>query len=866
MTTETISINRDKNAKIILDLQTEIFGDTLDTSKTGLQGFLNDTMSELATQVTTTSVLRQDERFLNTTRLETSTNLIASTFNYPSLTIVPSEIKVIVDIKLLLEDNENTSIKIPADTAFFFNNKQFILPGEILLSRSGTNWFVKLNDNVNYERNIGDLVSNSYDSEDGTKIISFITDLKQINKSTSIYTIPVRQRLELQKIDIDIPSNLVDISITITDPVTQIKRSLIKVTDNFNNFVDEDTKNKEIFLLKNGSNGYELWLEGGSRTKFVPSGQDLEITLFSSDGYIGILNKPTFSVRVPDSLSPRDITCYSLTQGSEGVSKLGLRDQKVDIIRHIQTPFFETIVTEFDMENITKKYMDLEDKDFCLIIRRNDPVVRIIDFFVKLKNEREEILRTNSLNIELTENNFIDDIFISPSDYYKNNILNSKTMEKSIEDNSLLLDDSENKYFISPYFHKGLSNPLRVESYILNRNNFFEDIIQKQIVNQPLPKSFFPIILKGIFSQDSLTSEVKLTYSATFTSSNKDLMNIDLAANKIEVYLVFKNQDGTNVGYNRLTKDIENNFLFSKEFTPILNNTSEEKFLFKEMVLFDTGTNFNSVFEAMNDLEPDVDLATKLTLAEFPTKLDLDFKIEIFAFSNELLVTGNKEIYMSDITLKNTQLCKYETKNYTQVFRSATNTCNILVKKEDPLVDNLFLGQIPMVSVKDFLDDNLDYNQDKRDYILNQINKLENLSKSLFSRLEAPSIPAFKYINSYGFIEDYYNTDSVNLKFTIEISASSMQNESELRSNIKKIIVEAVNESRNKYDGNIYLSHLIDRALTVTGITQVRILNYSDNIYAKRAEMVKTLNRVQLKTYVPALLNVREEDITVILK
>jgi len=866
MTNETISINRDKNAKLVLDLQTEIFGDTLDTSKTGLQGFLNDVMSELTTQVTTTSVIRQDERFLNTARLETSTNLIASTFNYPSLSIVPSEIKVIVDINLLLEDADATSITVPADTAFFFNNKQFILPGDIVLSRSGINWFVKLINNNNFERNIGDLISTAYETEDGTTVVSFISDLKQIFKTSLTYTIPVRQRLELQKVDIDIPANLVDISITITDPVTQIKRSLIKVSDNFNNFVDEEGKNKEIFLLKSGSNGYEIWLEGGSRSKFIPSGQDLELTLFSSDGYIGILNQPTFSVRVPDSLSPRDIACYSLTQGSEGVSKLSLRDQKVDIIRHIQTPFFETIVTEFDMENITKKYMGLEDRDFSLIIRRNDPVARIIDFFVKLKNEKDEILRTNSLNLTLTEEEFIDNLFVAPNTYYKTNILTQKFMEKTIEDNSLLLDDSADKFFISPYYHKGLTNPLRVDTYMINRSNFFEDIVQNQIVNQPLAKSFFPIIFKGIFSQSNLTSDVQLTYSTTFSSSNKDLMNIDLAANKVDVFLVFKNQDGTNVGYTKLSKDPDNNFLFSKKVTPILNNTSAEKFLFKEMVLFDTGTNFDSVFAVMQSLEPDYDTAVKLTLLEFPTKLDLDFKVEIFAFSNELLVSGNKESYMSSITLKDTQLCKYSTKNLTQVFRNATNTCNILVKKEDPFVNELFLGQMPMVSVKDFLDENLVYNSVKRDFILNQINKLENLSRALFSRLEAPSIPSFKYINSYGYTEDYFNTDSVNLKFVVEISASSLQNESELRANIKKIIVVAVNESRNKYEGNVYLSHLIDRALTVTGITQVRILNFTDNIYAKKAEIIKTLNRVQLKTYVPALLNVREEDITVILK
>lgn len=867
MFTDTLSLNRLKNSELLLKLQKEIFGDELNTEKTSLQGFINDSLSELATQIVTTSVLKQDEKFLNTARIETSIDLIASMHSYSSLTIVPSEIHVIIDVLLLPTDHESTGLEISStDTKFFFNEKPFILSGDILLLRNETSWFVKQKNAINFEGDIGDLISDTYVNEDGNTVITFLAKIKQMEKETVNFTIPVRQRLYLQKIDVDIPNNLVDVKISITDNLTGVKRELTKVLDSFNNFSSDKTK--EIFLLKVGSNGYELWLEGGSRSKFIQSGTDLEITFFSSDGYIGILNEPVFSVKVPMSLSPRTMTCYSSTQGTLGVSKLSLLEKKIDIIRHIQTPNFRTVITAFDMENLAQKFFNSNSEDVLILMRRNDPIMRLIDFFVKLKNINEEVLLTNSLSLNLTESQFSNKIFISGHNkFYKNTSGNQNYMtETNSFEISQFKEENESRYFISPAYHKGLVNPLRIDSFMLNKTNFYMNLSQVSIVNSPLEKSFFPIIFKGSVEQINLFTEPTVTYSVTYTSSNKEKMQIDLENNEVEIFAVFSDNKNNKVGYIKLEMNEDNNFIFSKKLTPILNNTAEETFLFKEISYFDN-LNLNSFETFQEALETklevyDYDKATEEALKEIKTKLPLDFKIDLVAFSNDKLLNNHTRI----VTTKSTMLSEYVIKETTEIYKNISSAANLLVKKPDQLVDNLFIGQIPLVAVKEFYDSELIFNLEKRNFIYDQLDSLDKMSNGLFNKLEEPTVPSFKFFRTYGYTSDFANINDVNLEFNLEITASLMQNESEIRNKVKSVVVKAANDSRNNNSGDIFLSDIINAVLEVSGVRQVRILNFYDNIYRLDSNPIESLTRDELKMYVPSLLNIREDDINITFK
>ena len=399
----TLSINRIIDSEKIFNIQKEIFGSDLDTSKQTLQGFLNDVISESLSSMITTSTLRQDERFINTARLESSIDLISSEYSYNTSSFLsPSEVDVICTISLLPSDNTVNSFILESNTSITYDNLFFMLPGDIKFERNTTNndWFVKQINSTNFEYINGDLPSFTYIDENSVKHISFVVRIKQLNRSVEQIIVPTRNRLYYTKLDVAISNKTSDVRIYYLDAIGN-KVYLERVNGSFNNFTVDTTK--EIFLLKVGQSGYEIWLESGVKSKFIKSATVLYIEKFESDGDIGVLYKPSFLVEVPQALNPRLITMSSQSSSKTGVSNPTFLERKEDLINHIQTPNFQTIISDLDFKNIVNKYVTNINSgdDVSLVMRRNDPIVRMIDLFVKLKNKNNDVMFTNSLNYEI---------------------------------------------------------------------------------------------------------------------------------------------------------------------------------------------------------------------------------------------------------------------------------------------------------------------------------------------------------------------------------------------------------------------------------------------------------------------------------
>ena len=850
----TISASRQViEAELIESAKSYFNTSNIDFYKAGLIGFEIEKLSEMFSDMNLHLAFKSEERFINTAKLHSSVDKIAREFSYVEKYSEPCSIIGIISLQIEDRDKLTNNIEINCDD-FFLNSDgiEYCIPGDISIQRNANsnNWFATLNNTNNFDFPTGLLTSDVIRDTNNNENINFIIEFRQMRLSTTTEILPVRNHLVPYNFRVNIINQLVDIKVYRKNSLGE-KQYL----DRISNFAAETSDlTREVFSLsRSDSNEYMISLGDGSRFKFIPTGVELFIDIFETLGTGGKLFTPTFKVTTKNTLLNRTVFAYSNLNSTSGKDSLSFDKYKQDVLAHIQTPDHKTVVTEFDFNNVLSRTLELDTGDVLTLIRRNDPIKRVTEAFLKITNPVDGTLmytNTIDLKIVLTDAADISNFNISPKTIIK---VAEGTSFGVIIDTAPTSEDlaTNDKYYMTNFYTLLRNLPLRQEKYILT---LFKNSDILNLEKYIAPNTFFKI-----------SSKIKgLTFEKYDDGSADCFFNIDLSSSD-RTSLLREIDDNNLLGAIRFSSDVDG-YLGHIKLT--LNDKDQLSGSFKVLNCFSDGK-----------LEV-VDLYTDVTYRElgdsvlFPNEIN----IELIAYTNSpdniqdtsIQATGQAGAIYSDWSTLNIPefsvdsfiLFEYNQNSLFQVFSNITNLYSSDLIKTDDL--NYTLEKVPLFSYQDSV--NTDYN----DYFETLPEKIDNTWSLIQDIKEEPTNLSLKYFNTYGATSSYSdNVNYTDLKIEIELSFYNIANTStDIIDKIKQIVVDHITEKANNHSAiiakrHIFLSEIITKLKTeVLELEQVRILNFTDNIYFTGELSYKQLTPEELLVYVPNVLNLRADNIT----
>lgn len=524
-----------------------------------------------------------------------------------------------------------------------------------------------------------------------------------------------------------------------------------------------------------------------------------------------------------------------------GRNEFTLLELKDAIRKKIQTP--NTIITDNDLKNNLSEILNLSSEETFHKLRRNDPIERILELFITVKQNNGVIVPTNTLDIEIDtglisgENNTtIKPFFLIESSVFKDENDNDVRKNKLVP--SFKTKNPNNMYFSSYYAIKLQKNPLLVNFYNLSANynlSYENTYSNKEQVDEVYINSL--ILERNIFDSSNT-----YFFRMTLDSLNKNF----LKNNTLIIKARFSNSDIN-------TEDFIVDFIrATDENGNLLNNIYEAK-----ITSLDTFSNNGNLF--IKDVYKKEQVFTDgtenwtINTSNTGTEINDSLQCEICIFHNyetETVINNRsfrnirgvrKLLLLSTYSLNNINLYhNIDQILYCQAVKDKKEK-NIITIKNVPLYEDKYLNAY-----------------ENRPHLSKQM-EIEFLLKSkLNNKLEFPSRLSLKYFNTYGYSDLYSSLKNVSLVLEFEISFKnnkyiSQSEENEIKNNLIKFI-NNINKKELTEDKNIYVSDLISVVTSNPNIIQCRLLNFNDNIFYQK-RLIDDFN------FVPASLQLDAKNI-----
>lgn len=843
-----LSASRNKiESNLITVAQNYFKTEDINTFKSGLLGYLINVMSDSLSDNQVYNSFIFDEKFINTAKFRSSVSMNADDFGYDEGYATPCKIMAVLGMKIEDFDINNTSIDIhPEDISIKYGNITYSIGGTINLNLINGKWYVKQVDNNLFPCSLGLLPSEQVLNNDGENYITFVAELRQVTVTYETTLIPIRTDLLRYYIPFSITNQLYSVNI-----YTYVNGAKVYF-EKLNSFLSTDKDlTKYVFLLETiDETSFNIVLDSGEYFKFVSSGTELHIEIIETDGVNGYIESPVFNINTDNELINRVVVGYSSVSSTVGSDKLNLLDLKKDVIRYIQTPDDKTIITEFDYVNVISKVMGVYPDDISLLIRRNDPIERRVEIFSKYTNTNNEFIHSNT--VDLLIDTTVDGTLIP-----QNSLLKFNTLNGYVEPSTDTEYETDGIYYRTSFTHKLNTNPIETMSTF---NTQFKNVVLDTKEKYFATNGIYLFFLRESFVTHFGENLIKFR---TRVSSNTPIaLSTDSIMQKVKVRVLIKSVNDNSSLYFDLefNPNADNKTILEADIETNENIDTEGNIQVKGVYYRQTNTDTYTLINAY-------DGAIKAYIPNmFSMQLFTYFEDKSVETTPTVLNDGNTLFYSSLGSNTNKFLFStYTTSGSVQLIKNISDIMSTDVVYIEP--NKYLVKLLPLFSAKEM--DSSANTSFFRDYY----EKLTLVKEAMKFIKEEPSTVSFKLFNTHGKNSEFINTTVSNIKLSLEISYNYNLADQSIFDDIRTVIVSYFKDrntlglNSSLESRNIYLSDIISEVENkINGIIQVRILNRDSNIYFDGALNYKELTSQVIKTYVPSIINIKKEDITITVK
>lgn len=844
-----ITTSREKSHILLTDLFKSQFGELSNFDKTSFNAWIIERLTDIQRDLAVTMTLEKEEQFLNTCKNISTARKIGYNYNFTNYNVNPAV--GLLSMQLILPyGTKNTTITLKSDEVkFYAGDVCYMLPGDIDISVNnlGSIQAVRRNEKVFNPSDNVILYSGMKVNEEKTDIVfAFSTEVIQLDYVDNFFIVSDHSEMTQSVNEIEFDDSFYKIEVWYeyydTDKSSKVKVTLNEVDD----FINEGNSSEVYKLELTDDNKINIILGDGINGKFYGSGKQMNYRIYSTKGTKGNTINP--SIQVGTGIDLTDIPTYAnfLSNPIGGKDEYTLIQLKDAIRKKIQTP--GTIITDNDLKNNISTILNLSSEETFHKLRRNDPIERILELFVIVKDSNSisnNVIPTNTLDIEIDTSNIIDNDYMTIKPFFvvETSVTENENGEE-IRKNKLIPQykskNEKNMYYSTYYAIKLQKNPLMANFFNLNANynlsyektyvntNFNEEVYINSII---LERDIFNTSNQYFIriSLDSLNSNFlennTLLIKARFINKNSEKEYEDFIIDFEKV----KNTDSSLDHYTYEAKITSNDVISD-------NNNLFIKDVYKKEKEYTDGTEDWSIntrdysTEILDSLDCELCIFYNYDTIEPTTN---NYFKNIRGIKNKLLMTTYK--------LFNVNFYK----NVDEIIYSQSQISeednDIIIVKSVPLYEESFIN-----------------NFDNKETLNSQMNIENSIKDKVSEKTEFPSRLSLKYFNTYGYSDVYSSLKNVSLKIEFEVSYKnnkviSDSEISEIKNNLIKLI-DNINKKDISEDKNIYLSDLVSIVKNNSNIVQCRVLNYSDNIYFNK-------NAINDINYVPTSLQLSEKNI-----
>lgn len=842
-----ITTSREKSHILLTDLFKSQFGELSNFDKTSFNAWIIERLTDIQRDLAVTMTLEKEEQFLNTCKNISTARKIGYNYNFKTYNINPAI--GLMSIQLIIPyGTKNTTITLKSDEVkFYAGDVCYMLPGDIDISINnlGSIQAVRRNEKVFNPSDNVILYSGMKVNEEKTDIIfAFSTEVIQLDYVDNFFIVSDHSEMTQSINEIEFDDSFYKIELWYeyydTDKSSKVKVTLSEVDD----FINENS-NSEVFKIEiSDDNKLNIILGDGVNGKFYGSGKQLNYRIYTTKGTKGNTINPSIQVGTGVDLTDVPIYANFLNNPIGGKDEYTLLELKDAIRKKIQTP--STVITDNDLKNNISTILNLSSEETFHKLRRNDPIERILELFVIVKDNNEtnsKIIPTNTIDVDVDLENIIDNNYNTIKPFFLiESAYNIDEYGNEIKYNRLIPQykskNEQSNYYSSYYAIKIQKNPLNVNFFNLNAN--YNLSYEKTYVNTNFNEEVY---INSII----LERDIFNTSNQYFIRISLDSLNIKfLENNTLIIKARFINKNSL-----REYEDFIIDFEKVKYSDGSIDHYSYEAKITSLDILSDNNNLFiKDVYKKEKEYTDGTE-DWSINTRDFDTEILDSLECELCIFYNYDMVETVSNDYFKNIRgIKNKLLMTTYRLSNINFYNNVDDTLYCRAKNID--VNTIRIEAIPVFE-ETFINN---YDNKK---ILNSQMDIENSIKSKISeKTEFPSRLSLKYFNTYGYSDVYSSLKNVSLKIEFEVSYKnnkviSDSEISEIKNNLIKLI-DNINKKDISEDKNIYLSDLVSIVKNNSNIVQCRVLNYSDNIYFNK-------NAINDINYVPTSLQLSEKNI-----
>lgn len=556
-----------------------------------------------------------------------------------------------------------------------------------------------------------------------------------------------------------------------------------------------------------------------------------------------------------------------------GGSYNGAAPMTTDEIKRLTVEMFSTVgsyTNENDLQLYFDRFNNKFNSDILFIKTRDDIFERLFSSFTIFKDDTDEIFHTNTLNIELSTNDFDTEIDQSDIDIikpghlftYKDNCLDTVLMsDVPLQDYDTLPDQF---VYSNPFLIYFMKNPTTIAYYLTTVNDSY--IVDYMEADKNSLVQF--VCNQMNVKRNSLIGEtgyhVKIMFTPTSTLDNpmviRTIINsetgeyTDEITNSIKVKLAFVGNNGDEICYYWMELeeyDLElNTYTFGCTIETDDYISDKSKFRLTNAYDIHSNTVGGTNMVPMNN-----------TVLNIYTYYNEEIYNTIPTFTNKYSTKSNPVTFIEPVEMMNS----------TVVFKSNNDGTIDETGKETGNTYTTTIKLVPLLRASIIADESrseefVSTMRTQYGYLLNIIDKItNNFSIDL------------KFYNTYGrsrnfYVDDFINTeqlDRVNITIHFKIHPVFGTDEIEFVQDVKLFIKEYIEGINEDGTNSIYISNLI-KALenNFTSIDYLKfcgINNYPTEVQAIENPTIDLdiLTKEQRVNYVPEYLTLAMDDIII---
>lgn len=850
-----ITTSREKSHLLLTDLFKSQFGELSNFDKTSFNAWVIERMTDIQRDLAITLTLEKEEQFLNTCKkIETARN-IGYNYGFSRVNVEAASGMVSFTVMLPL-DFKNKKLSLKADTVkMYAGDIAYMFPGDIDIigNDKGSIQAVRRTEHVfePVDNTILYSVMNYSDKRDAI-VYSFSSEVIQLDfvENSFIVEDHIQMTRSINEITYDNYYYRIELWYEVyNEKLNTIEKNYLMQVEDFSAY----NSKSDVFMLELGEdNKLKIILGDGINGKYFGGGRELKYRIYHTNGADG--NTTNASLNVGTGSDMVDVSTYAsfISNPSGGRNEYTLLELKDAIRKRIQTP--GTIITDNDLKNTISDLLDLSSEETFHKLRRNDPIERILELFIivkdRTKQDKNIVIPTNTIDVGINTKISIDNSYNTIKPFFLIETTSTITDEGSKLIKNTVIPTyrsrlSYNMYYTSYYAIKLQNNPPMVnffnlsanldlsyeKTYVnttINEEVYINSLILERDIFNVNNQYIFRITLDGLNS--SFLENNVLLIKARFNNKTKDAGYEDF----ILEFEKAKKADGT----------LENNIYEAKITSlDIISNTNSLfiKDVYKKEQEFTDGTELWSIDS--RDFSTKVKDSIDCELCIF-YNYDTDTVVDNKSFAN-IRGTRNK-LLMTSYTIKDIPLyTNVDNIVYCQV-EEDINDPNYITIKNMPVYKEEYVS-----------------NTANKESLIEQMKVERSIISKLENKTEFPSRVSLKYFNTYGYSDVYSSLDNVSIKLEFEVSYKNNKSISdseinEIKNNLVKFI-DSINKKDNTEDKNIYLSDLVSIVKNNSNIVQCRVLNYNDNIYFKK-------DFTQNFSYIPTSLQLDPDNIRFVVK